>query len=245
MVMDAVILRENASEIMNILGEVIAEIALRPDRLVPALAAARAEEGAANLALLDGFVAQTPGLELGPPAGRADRARAPARRGSIRTSSPAACWRRRGAPSCCPAAPMASWPISASAWAAAPSVRLEEGLDRLAGLLASWDKGTAPHRRPRMTDTQLSVAGEIRAEVRLPTQELRDDIPFFTQTLGMRLEMIFPADDPRVAVFSGHGLRIRVEKDAPEPPGTLRLMAANPDAIAGGARTADRPQRHA
>jgi hypothetical protein len=36
LVMDAVILRENSSEIMNILGEHLAEIALRPERLGPA-----------------------------------------------------------------------------------------------------------------------------------------------------------------------------------------------------------------
>lgn len=45
---------------------------------------------------------------------------------------------------------------------------------------------------------------EIIAEMRLPTDELRDDIPFFTKTLGMRMDMIYPADDPTVAVFSGH-----------------------------------------
>jgi aspartate/methionine/tyrosine aminotransferase len=61
MVMDGVILRENASEIMNILGEHIAEIALRPERLAPALAKARAE-GAAGLALLDRLIADEPRL---------------------------------------------------------------------------------------------------------------------------------------------------------------------------------------
>lgn len=61
LIMDAVILRENASEIMNILGEHVAEIALRPDRLSPALARARAE-GAAGLALLDRFIAHEPRL---------------------------------------------------------------------------------------------------------------------------------------------------------------------------------------
>ncbi len=55
LIRDAVILRENASEIMNILGEHIAEIALRPERLAPAIAAARAE-GQANLAELNGFI---------------------------------------------------------------------------------------------------------------------------------------------------------------------------------------------
>jgi aspartate/methionine/tyrosine aminotransferase len=61
MVMDAVILRENSSEIMNILGEHIAEIALRPDRLGPALTRARAA-GAATLAQLDAFIASQPRL---------------------------------------------------------------------------------------------------------------------------------------------------------------------------------------
>ena len=82
---------------------------------------------------------------------------------------------------------------------------------------------------------------EIRAEVRLPTTDLRADLPFFTQTLGMRLDMIYPADDPRVAVLSGHGLRIRIDRDATEPPGTIRLLAEAPDAIAAGARVLTAP----
>jgi hypothetical protein len=53
---DAMILRENASEIMNSLGEHIAEVALRPDRLALALDTARLE-GASTLARLDRFVA--------------------------------------------------------------------------------------------------------------------------------------------------------------------------------------------
>ena len=55
---------------------------------------------------------------------------------------------------------------------------------------------------------------QVQAEIVLPTQELRDDIPFFQNVLGMRMDTIFPADDPSVAVFSGHGLRVRVDKDA-------------------------------
>ena len=58
---DALILRENASEIMNILGEHIAEIALRPDRLAAALHATRAE-AAATLTRLDAFITATPRL---------------------------------------------------------------------------------------------------------------------------------------------------------------------------------------
>lgn len=77
---------------------------------------------------------------------------------------------------------------------------------------------------------------EIRAEVRLPTQELRDDIPFYTKVLKMRMDMIYPADDPTVAVFSGHGLRLRIERDAEEAPGCLRILTDNPAGFAGGAR---------
>ncbi len=77
---------------------------------------------------------------------------------------------------------------------------------------------------------------DILAEVLLPTQELRDDLPFFTKTLRMRLENIFPADDPAVASFSGHGLRVRVEKGADVAPGHLRILTDNPDAFADGRR---------
>ncbi|WP_137111070.1 pyridoxal phosphate-dependent aminotransferase [Rhodobacter sp. SY28-1] len=52
---DTMILRENGSEIMNVLGEHIAEVALRPERLAAALGRAR-EDGRATLDLLDRFV---------------------------------------------------------------------------------------------------------------------------------------------------------------------------------------------
>lgn len=81
----------------------------------------------------------------------------------------------------------------------------------------------------------------IRAEILLPTQELRDDIPFFTQRLGMRMDEIFPADDPREAVFSGHGCRVRVRKGADVAPGILRILADDPVLIADGATELDAP----
>lgn len=77
---------------------------------------------------------------------------------------------------------------------------------------------------------------EIIAEMRLPTKELRDDIPFFTKVLGMKMDMIYPADDPSVGVFSGHGLRLRIDRDATEAPGTLRILCDDPDNFADGQR---------
>src|SRR6056300_48515 len=77
---------------------------------------------------------------------------------------------------------------------------------------------------------------EIRAELRLPTTDLVGDIGFMTKVAGFRMDMIYPADDPAVAVFSGHGLRLRLDRHAPEGAGTLRLLADDPDSVANGQR---------
>jgi quercetin dioxygenase-like cupin family protein len=62
------------------------------------------------------------------------------------------------------------------------------------------------------------------AEMVVPCRELTETLPFFLRRLGFRLEKIFPADNPAVAIVSGHGLTLRLEKDAPGGPGTLRLL---------------------
>lgn len=82
---------------------------------------------------------------------------------------------------------------------------------------------------------------EIRAEVLLATADLRKDLPFFTKVLGMRMDMIYPADNPSVAVFSGHGLRVRLDQSAETAPGHLRILTDAPDALAGGERTLTSP----
>ena len=74
----------------------------------------------------------------------------------------------------------------------------------------------------------------IKAEVLLPTNDIRDDIPFFTKRLGFRMDEIFPADDPTEAVFTGHGLRLRLRKGAKTDPGVVRILANDPILIAGG-----------
>lgn len=133
-IMDAVIARENSSEIMNILGERIAEIALRPQRLAQAMARARAD-GAANLALLEGFVAAQPRLSWVPPtAGLIGLARL--------TGEPAEPFARRLL-----AAPYKTFLLPGTAYdepghlrlgvGGGAGVRLEEGLARLAACLAA------------------------------------------------------------------------------------------------------------
>lgn len=80
---------------------------------------------------------------------------------------------------------------------------------------------------------------DIRAEILLPTRDLRADLPFFTKTLGMRMDMIYPADNPAVAVVSGHGLRLRLDAGFNGAPGHLRILTDDP--IADGARALTSP----
>jgi len=74
----------------------------------------------------------------------------------------------------------------------------------------------------------------VLAEIRLPTENLAKDLTFFGETLGFRLDTIYPADNPAVAVMSGHGLRIRLERGARDAPGTIRLLCRDPAAFGGG-----------
>jgi len=78
------------------------------------------------------------------------------------------------------------------------------------------------------------MTSDTRAEILLPTGELRDDLPFYTGVLGMRLESIFPADNPSCASFSGHGLNLRIDKAATTAPGVLRILTDDVAGFAGG-----------
>lgn len=89
-----------------------------------------------------------------------------------------------------------------------------------------------------MTTRADNVKG---AEVCLPSTDLSADLAYFTATLGFRLDTIYPADDPAVATLSGHGLQIRLERGSPVAPGAIRLVCADPDAVAGGQRELTAP----
>ncbi|KIN63456.1 Cupin domain protein [Sulfitobacter noctilucicola] len=84
-----------------------------------------------------------------------------------------------------------------------------------------------------MTDTHTP------AEVVLPVTDLKTEMPFFLNELGFRLETIFPADDPAVAVVSGHGMRLRLDRDAQNGPGLIRIYEDMKDPSA--ARTLTSP----
>ncbi len=62
----------------------------------------------------------------------------------------------------------------------------------------------------------------MTGEILLPCAELGPALDVFVGELGFRIETIFPADEPRVASLSGHGLRLRLEPVAGDP-GVIRL----------------------
>ena len=80
-----------------------------------------------------------------------------------------------------------------------------------------------------MTTNQTTAA-----EFRLPSVDLNAEMAFF-RGIGFRLDQIFPADDPAVAVMSGHGLRLRLQRGAAEAPGAIRILCDDPVGFADGA----------
>jgi mannose-6-phosphate isomerase-like protein (cupin superfamily) len=72
-------------------------------------------------------------------------------------------------------------------------------------------------------------------EVVVPCPDLDETIERLG-ALGFRLESIFPADEPAVAVVAGHGLRLRLERGAEVPAPVVRLVCREPAEVLGGAR---------
>ena len=69
------------------------------------------------------------------------------------------------------------------------------------------------------------------AEIVLPCGDLDATLRFFTEQLGFRLDLIFPADAPRVAVVSGGGSRIRLESGDERRPARIRLLCNDAERI--------------
>ncbi len=87
------------------------------------------------------------------------------------------------------------------------------------------------------------------AEIVLPSPDLDASIGFFRDELGFRLDMIFPADAPRVAVMSGHGLKLRLDIRFTAAAGTICVHTDDADLLSrdqplvspGGLRVIARP----
>ena len=69
---------------------------------------------------------------------------------------------------------------------------------------------------------------KIQAQLLLPTNNLTEEMNFF-QKIGFRLDQIFPADDPQVAIMSGHGLELRIDRNAQIPASHIRILTDEPE----------------
>ena len=78
-------------------------------------------------------------------------------------------------------------------------------------------------------------------ELYLPANDLKTEMPFFIKALGFQLDEIFPADDPAVAVLSGHGIRIRLDRNVTSAAARLRLRCTDAKTFASGATTLTSP----
>ncbi|MFN0241704.1 MAG: cupin domain-containing protein [Planctomycetota bacterium] len=72
------------------------------------------------------------------------------------------------------------------------------------------------------------------AQVVVPCSELEPTLAFFTERLAFRVDTISPADDPSVAVISGYGVRLRLERGGVGAAGVLRLACSEPASVASG-----------
>ncbi len=76
------------------------------------------------------------------------------------------------------------------------------------------------------TDSGLGAHVRV-AQIVLPCRDLGGELRFFTERLGFKVNQIFPADAPSVAIVSGHGVTLRLEEAGGRDLGTplaLRLL---------------------
>jgi quercetin dioxygenase-like cupin family protein len=71
------------------------------------------------------------------------------------------------------------------------------------------------------------------AQLRLPTADLTADMDFLTG-LGFRLDKIFPADDPAVAMMSGFNMHIVLDKRVVSPPAIINIITDHPEMVGDG-----------
>lgn len=67
-----------------------------------------------------------------------------------------------------------------------------------------------------------------QARIVLSTNNLSKDISFLSD-LGFELDNIFPADNPKQATVSGHGLTVCLDREVVAPPATIHILTDSPD----------------
>jgi len=71
---------------------------------------------------------------------------------------------------------------------------------------------------------------DSQAQVLVPATNLTKELDFFTD-LGFRLDTIYPDDNPKVAIMSGHGLHIRLDQSAKAYPPEINILTDDPGVL--------------
>jgi mannose-6-phosphate isomerase-like protein (cupin superfamily) len=90
-------------------------------------------------------------------------------------------------------------------------------------------------------DVPLVLDGIRGAMVQLGCESLGPMLSFFTERLGFRIDAIFPADDPKTALVSGHGIALQLSAGVPNAAPRLTLLCDDPARIAQGLRQLTAP----
>ena len=80
---------------------------------------------------------------------------------------------------------------------------------------------------PEMSDKQIKTGDIASAEIVLPGKRLAETLSFFTDELGFRVDSIYPADAPRVAVVSADGVCLRLDAEFDGDPGVVRVKCGD------------------
>lgn len=91
-----------------------------------------------------------------------------------------------------------------------------------------------PDPDPHSPSLPVTTTHIRAAQLLMGCDALEPSLSFFVQTLGFRIDAIFPADSPETAMLSGYGLGIRLRRGAPRGAETLYLLCDEPAAVAGG-----------
>jgi quercetin dioxygenase-like cupin family protein len=78
---------------------------------------------------------------------------------------------------------------------------------------------------PKLILSKMQRSQIQTAEVVVPCSDLSASLAFFTERLGFRVDLIFPADSPSTAVISAFGVRLRLQTGRVISPLQIRLNA--------------------
>jgi mannose-6-phosphate isomerase-like protein (cupin superfamily) len=87
----------------------------------------------------------------------------------------------------------------------------------------------------------IDATGVRGAQVLMSCDALEPTLTFFVDRLGFRIDSIYPADDPFIAVVSGHGLSIRLERGTTGGVSVLYLLCDDPKGTGAGVTTLSAP----